>query len=94
LLLTRYGKRTLEIRFRFPPIRLRRFKYDFSGNAIDLSLEPPFPGCLNSGHRFASATSGVIERLAPASLGNRLLQKEGLAERFGSLEVDDEFELS
>ena len=66
LLLTRYGKRTLEIRFRFPPIRLRRFKYDFSGNAIDLSLEPPFPGCLNSGHRFASATSGVIERLAPA----------------------------
>jgi hypothetical protein len=40
LLRTRHGASALEINFRFRRIRRRRFKSDFSGNAIDLSLEP------------------------------------------------------
>ena len=32
---------------------------DFSCNAIDLSLEPPFPGCFNSCYRFANASPSV-----------------------------------
>ncbi|WP_334402735.1 hypothetical protein [Bradyrhizobium sp. AZCC 2289] len=46
LLCSRNGQ-VLEIRLRFRHVSLRRLERDFAGNAMSLSLAPPFLGCVN-----------------------------------------------
>ena len=70
---TRNRERTLEIRFRFRRIRLRRLERDFPGDAIDLGLAPPFLGCFHRRHRFANAAPSVIE-LAEVRIGPRQIR--------------------
>ena len=50
----------LEIRFSFRRVRLGRHQRDFTGQAIDLSLGPPFLGCFDRRDRFASAAPSLL----------------------------------
>src|SRR5262249_10069246 len=61
LLRPRNRERALEILFSFRHIRLRQQQRDFPGNAIGLSLEPPFLGCFHSSDCFTDAAHSVIE---------------------------------
>ena len=58
----------LEKRLRFCGIQLGRHQCDFTGDAIYLSLAPPFLGCFDCVDRFAHAGPSVIEL---AKLGKR-----------------------
>jgi hypothetical protein len=61
LLLTCDHERTLEIRFCFCCIRLRRLERDFPGHAMDLGFAPLFFCCFDCCRRFANAPPSVIE---------------------------------
>ena len=63
-------ERTLEMRFRFRRIRLGRHQRDFTGDAIDLGLEPRFFGSFHCCHRFANAVPRVVEP-AEVPMGSR-----------------------
>jgi hypothetical protein len=54
-------ERPLEIRFRFCRIRFGRLERDLAGNAINLSLPPPFLGSFHCNYRFTNAAPGIIE---------------------------------
>jgi hypothetical protein len=63
-------ERTLEIVFCIRCTSLGRLPRDFSGNAIDLSLPPPFLRCFYVGDRFLDAPPSII-KLAKVRIGLR-----------------------
>src|ERR1700676_891360 len=69
LLCSRNSQGMLEIRLRFRHVPLRRLERDFTGNAMGLSLAPPFLGCLHRRHCLADAAPGIIE-LARICMGD------------------------
>src|SRR5882672_12589441 len=69
LLCSRNGQGMLEIRLRFRHVSLRRLERDFTGNAMSLSLAPPFLGCVHRRHCFVDAAPGIVE-LARIRMGD------------------------
>src|SRR5271169_3683600 len=60
LLRTGDRKCTLEIRFRFRRIWLRRHEREVAGYSMEVRLEPPFIGCFRQSHRFVDAAPSRI----------------------------------
>src|SRR5260370_14276050 len=69
LLCSRNSQGMLEKRLRFRHVSLRRLERDFTGNAMSLSLAPPFLGCVHRRHCFVDAAPGIIE-LARICMGD------------------------
>ena len=61
LLLAGHCESTLEVRFCFRGIPLRRFQREFTANPLKLNSVPPFLGSFACYYRFVNATLGVIE---------------------------------
>ena len=61
MLLTGDGEGALEIGFRIRSIQLGRPQCDFTGNAMDLGLTPPFPRCFYRDYGFLNIAPSPFE---------------------------------
>jgi hypothetical protein len=61
LLLARNGERLHEMCFRLRCVPTRRLEFDFSRDAVDLGLAPPFAGCLRRRKRLANAAPSIVQ---------------------------------